>query len=197
MLFDERYSALERLVSRGDVSSKTKVGGTSGGSTLGSISTSVTGSDPNTSAGTRSASRSRSDSIIINETTSGDFTSGDESRRDLEKHMEPYGKSTYMWGMWQCENELTFLIDESDVDRFPEGSLNVSPQRWRLIKLEGRMIEFDETGVVSAMSKIDPSIPSLNISTATTNYTLVPEELLEQTLDCLSNSLKCPVKEYR
>lgn len=58
-------------------------------------------------------------------------------------------------------------------------------------------IEYDETGIVTAMSKIDPVIPSLNISTATTNCTLVPEELLEQTLDCLAESLKCPIREYR
>jgi hypothetical protein len=101
-----------------------------------------------------------------------------------------------MWGFWQCESELTFLLDESDIDSFPEGALTVSPQRWRLIKLGGRKIEFDETGIVTAMSKIDPSIPSLNISSATTNYTLVPEELIEQTLDCLSESLKCPIREY-
>lgn len=99
--------------------------------------------------------------------------------------------------MWQCGDELTFLLDESDVDSFPESALTVSPQRWRLIKLGGRLIEFDETGIVTAMSNIDPSIPCLNISTATSNCTLVPEELLEQTLDCLSESLKCPVRAYR
>ena len=199
MLFDERYSALERMVSKGELSSKSKAGAISGTSpnvNVGSLSTSVIGNDPSASVASHSTSRT-SYSLVINDTLSGDFTSGEETKRVNEKNDEPYSQSTYMWGMWQCENELTFLIDESDVDRFPEGSLNVSPQRWRLIKLEGRMIEFDETGVVSAMSKIDPSIPSLNISTATTNYTLVPEELLEQTLDCLSNSLKCPVKEYR
>jgi hypothetical protein len=83
-------------------------------------------------------------------------------------------RATFMWGMWQCENEITMLLDESDVEKFPEGSLIISPQRWRVIKLGGRAIEFDETGIVSAMSKIDPNIPSLNISTSTTNCTLVP-----------------------
>lgn len=44
----------------------------------------------------------------------------------------------FMWGLWQCENELTFLLDENDINSFPEGSLIVSPQRWRIIKLGGR-----------------------------------------------------------
>jgi hypothetical protein len=79
-----------------------------------------------------------------------------------------------MWGMWQSEGEITMLLDESDVEKFPVGALTISPQRWRVIKLGGRAIEFDETGIVSAMSKIDVNIPSLNISTSTTNCTLVP-----------------------
>lgn len=73
--------------------------------------------------------------------------------------------------------------------------LLVSPQRWKVIKLTGRAIEFDETGIVSAMSKVyhhcrhnyyviiiiiefakvESDVPSLNISTANTNCTLVPE----------------------
>jgi hypothetical protein len=101
-------------------------------------------------------------------------------------------RATFLWGLWQCENELTFLLDESDADKFPEGALMLSPQRWKLIKLCGRAIDFDETGIVSAMSKIDQDVPSLNISTATTNCTLVPEELLGQTLNCLSQVLHCP-----
>jgi hypothetical protein len=135
----------------------------------------------------REGSRSRSDSSA---STTG-LNPETLHYEILEKEI-----NTYMWGFWQCESELTFLLDESDIDSFPEGALTVSPQRWRLIKLGGRKIEFDETGIVTAMSKIDPSIPSLNISSATTNYTLVPEELIEQTLNCLSESLKCPIREY-
>jgi hypothetical protein len=147
----------------------------------------------------QSQSRSRSGSDFVDQSPSVE-NQNDEDRSEARVELRKprvNGRNTFMWGLWQCENELTFLLDESDVDSFPEGSLTVSPQRWRLIKLGGRMIEFHETGIVSAMSKIDSSIPSLNISTASTNCTLVPEELLEQTLDCLSEALGCPVRQYR
>jgi formylmethanofuran:tetrahydromethanopterin formyltransferase len=63
----------------------------------------------------------------------------------------------------------------------------------QVIKLCGRPIAFDETGIVSSMSKIESNIPSLNISTATTNCTLVPDELLESTSASLARALKCKV----
>jgi hypothetical protein len=189
MLYDERFSPFERLVSKGESIYKTKTGLTPSGSV--SVSSLGAGSE------VVASNRSRSSSNSLPETPSEDPMLGDEEvKNPVERNGEP-SKTTFMWGLWQCENELTFLLDESDVDSFPEGALTVSPQRWRLVKLGGRMIEFHETGIVAAMSDIDPSIPSLNISTVTSNCTLVPEELLERTLDCLSESLRCSVREYR
>jgi hypothetical protein len=101
--------------------------------------------------------------------------------------------ATFMWGMWQSENELTFLLNEDDVERFPPGALVLAPQRWRVIKLCGREIDFNETGIVSKMSMLESYIPSLNISTAKTNCTLVPDELLGAALASLSRTLKCTV----
>lgn len=188
MLYDERYSPLERSVSKGVLSHKS--GLSYSGSNPGFLSSYNPGMDAVKSNEYRSGSRSRSNSNTVS--VSGvNGTTFDTDSKKSEKDV-----NTFMWGLWQCENELTFLVDESDVDNFPVGALTLSPQRWRLIKLGGRQIEFHETGIVSAMSKIDPSIPCLNISTATSNCTLVPEELLEQTLDCLSESLKCPVRDY-
>lgn len=104
----------------------------------------------------------------------------------------------FMWGLWRycdgTESELTILLEEEDLGRFPMGSLAISPQRWRVAKLAGRPIAFDETGVVSSMSKIETNVPSLNISTAITNCTLVPEEVLHSTVETLSRVLQCPVK---
>ena len=74
------------------------------------------------------------------------------------------------------------------------GTLVVSPQPWRVIKLSGRAIDYDETGIVCAMSQVESDVPTLNISTAITNCTLVPEERLEYTLELLSKALQCPVK---
>ena len=70
----------------------------------------------------------------------------------------------------------------------------VSPQPWRIIKLTGRAIDYDETGIVSAMSQVESDVPTLNISTAITNCTLVPEERLENTLEQLSKALQCSVE---
>ena len=145
MLFDERYSPLERIVNKGLNPSQFKFGN---GQPVLSSSTSAT-------VGTTD------DHDDLSNSATARIASGD--------------RATFIWGLWQCENELTFLLDESDIDLFPEGALEISPQRWKLIKLCGRAIDFDETGIVSAMSKIDVNVPSLNISTATTNCTLVPE----------------------
>jgi len=101
---------------------------------------------------------------------------------------------SFMFGIWKCQDEYTLLLEENDVALFPEDALIVSPQRWKVIKLCGRSIEFDETGIVSAMSKIEHEVLALNISTATTNCTLVPEEQLENSLNKLSEVLKCPYK---
>lgn len=103
-------------------------------------------------------------------------------------------KANFMWGMWQSDNEITFLLDEIDVDKFPPNALILSPQKWRVIKLCGRPIKFHETGVISGMSKVEASIPSLNISSARTNSTLVPDELLELALDSLSDAMNCPIR---
>eukprot|EP01038_Epipyxis_sp_PR26KG_P008721 gene8721-11783_t len=147
--------------------------------------------------------------------TSGDTTSAnksnikslfenlDENKLDKSSNSQAPSKlwssnrATFMWGLWESQNEVTFLLDNNDIDKFPQGSLTISPQRWRIIKLCGRPIAFDETGVVTEMSKIESSIPSLNISTSTTNCTLVPEELLESALQSLANAMKCPVRESR
>lgn len=177
MLFDERYSPLERMVRR---NASAGPGVPSSSAAFGAAGVHSEG----TEAGHPPApSDSPFDVHIPHQRKRGD--SGRDRDRDRDR-------ATFMWGLWQCENELTFLLEESDVDKFPEGALMLSPQRWKLIKLCGRAIDFDETGIVSAMSKIDQNVPSLNISTSTTNCTLVPEELLDQTLNCLSQVLHCP-----
>lgn len=122
-----------------------------------------------------------------------------ENSRSIEKDLYNDSKNknssaTFMWGMWNYDDELTILMEESDIEKFPSNALILSPQKWRVIKLCGRPIAFDETGIVSSMSKIETSIPSLNISTATTNCTLIPDELLDATLISLSQVLNCEVK---
>ena len=33
-------------------------------------------------------------------------------------------KSKIMFGIWRCDNEITLLLEEGDVDRFPEGKIS-------------------------------------------------------------------------
>lgn len=127
---------------------------------------------------------------LISTTVEGKDDTNSTTEELLHEDKNP---GSFMWGIWECENEITILMDESDIDRFPSEALITSPQRWRIIKLCGRPIAFDETGIVRSMSKIG-NIPSLNISTTTTNCALVPDELLDSTLETLSGTLGFPVK---
>lgn len=171
MLYDERYSFLERSMRK---------------------SSAV----PSSSLNERSAGNGNSNSNGGMSNSSGNSINGNSDdmvsyKTDLvPSHIDAdRDRATFMWGLWKCQDELTLLLDEADFDRFPEGALDMTQQRWRVVKLCGRAIEFDETGIVSAMSKLDNDIPSLNISTSTTNCTLVPEELLEDTIQCLTDHL--------
>lgn len=103
--------------------------------------------------------------------------------------------SKFIWGIWQCDEEVTLLLSDDDVGLFPDGSLVVSPQRWKVIKLSGRPIAFDETGIVSAMSRMEVNVSTLNISTATTNCALVPEDQLESSLTSLSTTFRCAIRK--
>eukprot|EP01034_Spumella_vulgaris_P029521 gene29521-36587_t len=109
------------------------------------------------------------------------------ARHDNDKQK---GCTSFLWGAWQCDGEVTLLLDESDLPRFPPDSLDLSPQKWRCIKLTGPAIPFSTTGVVSLMNRIGEGIPSLNISTASTNYTLVPEETLGESVRSLQRAIR-------
>jgi hypothetical protein len=139
--------------------------------------------------------------------TSNNSISNNSNKKSSEHSATTTDRANFMWGVWYFNDEATFLIQENDLSAFPiQDSTNnnhsdnnnddgfvISPQQWKVVKLCGRPIEFNETGVVSAMSQIDTSIPSLNISTASTNCTLVPFDVLSTAVDELSTALNCPV----
>eukprot|EP01031_Cornospumella_fuschlensis_P000855 gene855-1075_t len=85
-----------------------------------------------------------------------------------------------MWGIWQQGEEVTLLLPEDIPPSLPPSLLTLSPQRWRGVKLWGRVIDWGEVGVVGGMTL--PYTPCLNISTATSNCTLVPQEVLGEAL---------------
>ena len=63
---------------------------------------------------------------------------------DNAAETERKNDASFLWGLWQCDDEVTFLLEENDLHRFPDDALIVSPQRWRVIKLSGRSIGFNE-----------------------------------------------------
>jgi hypothetical protein len=138
--------------------------------------------------------------------TSNNSINGNSNHKKSSEHSTTTDRANFMWGVWYFNEEATFLIQENDLSAFPIQDSNsnnnhnndndgfvISPQQWKVVKLCGRPIEFNETGVVSAMSQIDTSIPSLNISTSSTNCTLVPFDVLSTAVDELSTALNCPV----
>lgn len=102
----------------------------------------------------------------------------------------------FLWGVCQCDDEVTLLLHHDDVKCFTEGSLIISPQHWKIIKLCGRKIAFDETGIVSAMSCMEEiNVSTLNLSTAITNCALVPENELDSALNSLAKTFNCPISK--
>mmetsp|Transcript_17242 Transcript_17242/g.33839 ORF Transcript_17242/g.33839 Transcript_17242/m.33839 type:complete len:543 (-) Transcript_17242:410-2038(-) len=96
----------------------------------------------------------------------------------------------YLWAYFSTFEEVSLLIDERDLSEFPEDSLVVSGERWKAIRLVGKDIPFDETGIVKIMSSpYDLDIQLLNMSTYGTNVSLVHEEYVEMTVERLRDEL--------
>jgi hypothetical protein len=90
------------------------------------------------------------------------------------------------WSYTHVDDEISLIVDEPSLQTFPEEALERaqgSSTRWVPLRLCGRSIAFDETGVVSAMfAPSEESMPLLNISTFSTNISLIEESCLEQAL---------------
>ena len=62
-----------------------------------------------------SQSRSRSGSDNVDSSTLVENQNDEDRIERVEvRKQRGFGRTTFMWGLWQCENELTFLLDESD-----------------------------------------------------------------------------------
>jgi len=55
-----------------------------------------------------------------------------ESRENLSQRSQQQGSRFFMWGLWSYDDELTILMEESDIERFPRNALIVSPNKWRV-----------------------------------------------------------------
>eukprot|EP00308_Calcidiscus_leptoporus_P016559 CAMPEP_0119354792 /NCGR_PEP_ID=MMETSP1334-20130426/3773_1 /TAXON_ID=127549 /ORGANISM="Calcidiscus leptoporus, Strain RCC1130" /LENGTH=394 /DNA_ID=CAMNT_0007368463 /DNA_START=118 /DNA_END=1302 /DNA_ORIENTATION=+ len=87
------------------------------------------------------------------------------------------------WSYTHTDCDVSLIIDETSLRDFPEGAILGPPTRWRAVKLCGHQFAFDETGVVSAMfAPYKERLPLLNVSTFSTNVTLVEEKDLDRAL---------------
>ena len=89
---------------------------------------------------------------------------------------------TLTCGVWR-RRQISLIIDEDSLQLFPEDAIVGSSERWRPMRLCGKSFAFDVTGVVSAMfAPYEEGMPLLNISTFSTNISLVEESDLERAL---------------
>ena len=98
------------------------------------------------------------------------------------------------WSYTHTEGDISLIIDEDSLVDFPSEATTGSPSCWRAVKLCGRRFAFDETGVVSAMfAPYKERVPLLNISTFSTNVTMVEEMQLDTALGAFE--LVCKMAE--
>mmetsp|Transcript_32468 Transcript_32468/g.68291 ORF Transcript_32468/g.68291 Transcript_32468/m.68291 type:complete len:390 (-) Transcript_32468:558-1727(-) len=103
----------------------------------------------------------------------------------------PKAAKSSFWSYTHIECDVSLIIDEPSLCEFPDGAILGSPTFWRAVKLCGRDFAFDETGVVSAMfAPYKERVPLLNISTFSTNITLVEEKDLDRALGAFEDALK-------
>ncbi|RLN47089.1 hypothetical protein BBJ29_002508 [Phytophthora kernoviae] len=94
------------------------------------------------------------------------------------------------WCCCDTVEEISVIMDERCLPSFEEESVIVSPDRWRAIKLSGRMYGFDETGVVAAMSGCSTNTQVLNVSCFGSNVAFVLDDMLDEAIETLCSSLE-------
>ncbi|CCI41934.1 unnamed protein product [Albugo candida] len=102
---------------------------------------------------------------------------------------DPQSPSISFWCYCETAEEISLVVDERSLLSFPQEAVVVAPDRWRAIKLCGRLYGFDETGVVAAMSGLDSQTQVLNFSSFGSNVTMVLSEALDVSLEALRRSL--------
>jgi len=99
--------------------------------------------------------------------------------RNIDKVSEADSVSSkdFLWAYFSTKEEVSLLVDERDLIDFAEESLTSCPQQWKAIRLVGKDIPFDETGIVKLMSSpYTLGVHLLNLSTFKTNISLVSEQ---------------------
>ena len=136
LMYDPRFSAIERLVVR-RANAKSKNFSSNGARPL-SASFNLNSSSSNSSSGNSSIKGSGIGGPSI--MTPGQMlkqsgsaitsTSSPSSSSAAVATTSAKPLSSFMWGMFQCGDEITFLLEEDDVAQFPPGALQIVPQQW-------------------------------------------------------------------
>ncbi|ETV92715.1 hypothetical protein, variant 1 [Aphanomyces invadans] len=120
--------------------------------------------------------------------------------------------STSFWCYCETAEEISLILDnvrllspvfmltcrQECLADFSETAVIVSHDRWRVIKLCGKTYDFEETGIVAAMSALNAvDTQVLNISSFGSNVTLVLEEALDASVASLCESLNLTRVDYR
>jgi len=87
------------------------------------------------------------------------------------------------WSYTHIDDEISLMIDEDSLPLFPDEAIVGSSATWRPLRLCGKAFGFDATGVVSAMyAPYEEGLPMINISTFSTNISLVEEADLDRAI---------------
>mmetsp|Transcript_8171 Transcript_8171/g.24220 ORF Transcript_8171/g.24220 Transcript_8171/m.24220 type:complete len:139 (-) Transcript_8171:314-730(-) len=88
-----------------------------------------------------------------------------------------------LWSYAHIDDDISLMVEEEALDDFPEGAIVGSYAQWRPLRLCGKAFGFDATGVVCAMyAPYEQGLPLLNISTYSTNISLIEEEDLSRAI---------------
>lgn len=94
----------------------------------------------------------------------------------------PASGARCFWSYTLSDDEISLILDERSLASFPEAAIVGTTTRWRPLRLSG-IFGFDEVGVVAKMfTPYEEGLPLLNISTFSTNVSLVEETDLEHAL---------------
>jgi len=86
--------------------------------------------------------------------------------------------------------DISLVIEDEFVSLFPEEELQCTTQRWRAIQFDEGPLGFESTGIVSSVATplAKAKIPLFYVSTFTTGYTLVEEDILQNAVECLKSA---------
>jgi hypothetical protein len=81
-------------------------------------------------------------------------------------------------------DEISLIVDTESVHVFPQDTLHINSDLWKLIRVADGPLGFEETGIVAGIASVFASaqISLFYVSTFTTDFTLVRRSALARLL---------------